>query len=298
MTEQAASHAAEEVEPARPVFLAPAGNGAAHLTAESVIAALRKRLGEADAGWKRALLEAIAAWPLANEAVDGERLDYLIGSEAFDWPLLAARLGRAIDSAIPEGALDAWLSDPDPTGGFAEAEFTRLLGVDKYRSHLNYLYGVTVEKALVAAVEQEITKRRVASGQPPTERARDEAYERLYEGRQEALWAEFRAEDNNSARGRHGPKRDQLSLGDVDAFTYWLFKRRMKRSDPARVASDTRKGLTQYERMRQAHERRLQGLHAGKTIDTGGQREAQKPAPPVARSLRRPRRQRPEAPDS
>jgi hypothetical protein len=47
-------------------------------------------------------------------------------------------------------------------------------------------------------------------------------------------------------------------VAEEDAFTYWLFKRRVSRADPARVASDTRKGLRQLERIRQSHERRLE----------------------------------------
>lgn len=225
--------------------------------ARRVVDALKKRLHAGGPAWKVAVLDALAAWPLASEVVDGEKLDYLIGGEAFDWRLLAGRLAAAAGDAARETEVRAWLDDPDPSGGFEEAEFTRLLGVDKYRSHLNYLYGVTVERALLAAVEEEITKRRVASGQSATERARDEAYERLYEGRREALWADFCGEDKDRPRGRSGPSHDLLSLADLDAFTYWLFKRRLKRLDPARVASDTRKGLNQLERMRLAHERRL-----------------------------------------
>jgi len=237
-----------------PVEIAVPDGGQA---ARRVVDALKKRLHAGGPAWKVAVLNALAAWPLASEVVDGEKLDYLIGGEAFDWRLLAGRLAAAAGDAARETEVRAWLDDPDPSGGFEEAEFTRLLGVDKYRSHLNYLYGVTVERALLAAVEEEITKRRVASGQSATERARDEAYERLYERRREALWADFCGEDKERPRGHSGPSHDLLSLADLDAFTYWLFKRRLKRLDPARVASDTRKGLNQLERMRLAHERRL-----------------------------------------
>ena len=222
-----------------------------------VIAALKKRLRVPECDWKAALLEAVAQWPLADEDTEGQRLDYLIGGEAFDWRLLALRLAGTVGDALPPAALNSWINDPDPAGGFAEAEFTRLLGVEKYRSHLNYFYGVTVERALLASVEAEVTKRQVALGVSATERSRDEAFERLYEAPYESPWPEFCAEDKERQRGESGPKRDHASLADVDAFTYWLFKRRMKLMDPARLASDTRKGLTQFERMRVAQERRL-----------------------------------------
>jgi hypothetical protein len=39
-------------------------------------------------------------------------------------------------------------------------------------------------------------------------------------------------------------------LSDLHEFTYWLFKHRVNNSDPARVASDTRKGLAMLSRLR------------------------------------------------
>ncbi len=244
-----------------------ATESASAVTAQEVVATLQGQLRSDPSCWKRAMLEAIGAWPLATETWEGERRDYLIAGEAFDWRLLASRLARGCDGAIAPDALAGWLSDSDPVGGVEEAEFTRLLGVDKYRSHLSYVYGVSVERALVTAVEEEITKRRVASGHEPSEKAREEAFERLYDGRPDVLWAEFYVEGRDEQRGRHGPGRKQASLGDLDAFTYWLFKRRMKRLDPARVASDTRKGLVQLERMRRAHERRLREARSAAAIE-------------------------------
>jgi hypothetical protein len=255
-----AAQASAEADAAPTLTISALTAPSAPASAEAALARLRRRVSGPDADWKRALLEAIAGWPLATETVDGVRLDYLIGGEAFDWRLLAARLGWALGDAVDAGTLAAWLSEPDPSGGFSDTDFTRLLGAEKHRGHLSYLYGVVVERALLAAMEQEITKRRVASGQPPTELARDEAFERLYEGTQESLWAAFLSDDKGAERGRHGPKHEHLSLGDSDAFTYWLFKLRLKRAEPARVASDTRKGLNHLERMRAAHERRLRAL--------------------------------------
>ena len=34
---------------------------------------------------------------------------------------------------------------------------------------------------------------------------------------------------------------------DLKEFTYWLFKYRVLRNDPARVASDTRRGIERLE---------------------------------------------------
>ena len=40
-----------------------------------------------------------------------------------------------------------------------------------------------------------------------------------------------------------------IDLTEHKEFTYWLFRYRVKNSDKARVASDTRKGLVQLQRM-------------------------------------------------
>ena len=39
-------------------------------------------------------------------------------------------------------------------------------------------------------------------------------------------------------------------MAESREFNYWLFKYRVKNCDKARIASDTRKGLDQLERMR------------------------------------------------
>jgi hypothetical protein len=44
--------------------------------------------------------------------------------------------------------------------------------------------------------------------------------------------------------------RGSLTLSDWKSFTYWLFKRRLARSDQSRIASDTRKGLRQLHTLR------------------------------------------------
>lgn len=221
-----------------------------------LIGQLRRRLRKPGVDWRMVLLEAVGEWPLASEEFGDDTLVYLVGGEAFNWQLLAHRLMVGAGVPAPSDEWNAWMDNPEPFAGLEEQQFMRLLGVDKFRAHLSYFYGVTVEQALIVAVEEEITKGRVANGREPTDRAREEAYRRLYSDEQDALWDAFR-EDNDVPPARPGYRhRDEHTLSDSDAFTYWLFKRRLKNSVPARVASDTRKGLAQLERMRQAHERR------------------------------------------
>lgn len=209
----------------------------------------------------RAVLETIAEWPLGEESIGDTRTVYLIAGEAFDWRLLADRLIRNV-SISPEicARLDSWLESPDPYGGLEEAEFTRILGVEKSRAFLNYFYGVTVERALLSAVQEEITKGRVANGREPTDRSREEAYERLYGDEHDALWQEFRLTHTPEPPTQARSTKSDRSVSGDDVFTYWLFRRRVDNSDPARIASDTRKGLLYLERMRQAHLRRLEML--------------------------------------
>lgn len=230
--------------------------------AQAVLARLKARLepiepvGAGDDHWKLSILETIAKWPLANEKVAGEQLDYLIGGEAFDWRLLAQRLLGECGTNVEEERWREWLSDPVLFAGFEEPEFMRAVGVDKFRAHLSYFYGVTVEQALVGAVEEEITHRRVASGRQLSDKSLELAYETLYGNTRDQLWEVFKLEVGVKSPREGWRHRDEHSIGSEDAFVYWLFKLRMERSDPAKIASDTRKGLAKLERMRQNGVRR------------------------------------------
>ena len=234
---------------------------------EQVLDWLVNELRQPSADWRTAILEAIGRWPVASEVVDGERYEYLLAGEAFDWKLLAQRIRTHIPNSIPEDEWGLWINSPLPFGGLEEAEFTRILGVEKHRAHLSYFYGVTVEQALLTAVGEEIAKGRVAGGRAPNQETRDGAYQRLYGSSQMVLWYDFVT--SKESKNQDGPDNpgDEASLNVMDDFTYWLFKKRMARADPARVASDTRKGLAQLERMRQAdgkrmHMRRMSGPRA------------------------------------
>jgi len=224
--------------------------------AKAVISRMKSDIYSTDEEWKLTVLETIAEWPFAQEEFEGEQLDYLIGGEAFDWRLLAQRLLGECGSQIEHEVVWDWLSEPVLFAGFEEPEFMRAVGVDKFRAHLSYFYGVTVEQSLLAAVEEEITHRRVAAGRPLSDRSLELAYETLYGNTRDQLWEVFKVESGTSSAREGWRHRDEHSLAAEDAFTYWLFKLRMERSDPAKIASDTRKGLGKLERMRQNNARR------------------------------------------
>ena len=82
-------------------------------------------------------------------------------------------------------------------------------------------------------------------------RLEDEVHERIYGASRDDLLARFRQE-------RGYPHGDAITVEEMKEFTYWHFKLRLRESDKARVASDTRKGLEQLQRLR-----RLKGLEGG-----------------------------------
>ena len=196
---------------------------------------------QAGAVWFDALLQTIALWPAGQEVHDGRRYQYLVGGEAFDWLLLAERLTLCADGLVPEESRDQLLFHGSLPRPVSEEEFKELIGPAKYRAVCNYWYGVAVEEALVLAVEHEVRKQR--QGLRPEDPNLDDAvYQRIYGQTLPELLRQFYAERDEPAKGRS-------SLTELKEFTYWLFKYRLKRSEPARLASDTRKGLDFLQRL-------------------------------------------------
>ena len=206
---------------------------------EALLAGLRDSVQGGAQHWFVAVLQAAGDWPVAEEEVDGRRYRYLIGGEAFDWLLLAERLCEAVADLTPEDEREALLLHARFPTEVTEEEFRRLLGPAKHRAHLNFLYGVQVEEALQLGVAQEVQKERLSKVWE-NGHVDEEVCQRIYGAGRRELFERF--------RGHSGT--DVLSLGDLHEFTYWLFKHRVNNSDPARVASDTRKGLTMLSRLR------------------------------------------------
>ena len=204
---------------------------------------------ESGRDWPTALLEAMARWTAPQESDNGRTNTYLIGGEAFDWLLLAERLCSEAEGLMPDDEREALLFEGRFPTGFKAAKIKEILGVDKYRAYLNYYYGVTVEEGLQLAAELEVQKRRLSNGlQGPRDCAED-AFVKIYGSTRRALLDAFR-----SSR-EYGAKRT-MSMSESKEFTYWLFKYRVGRSDKARIASDTRKGLDQLARMQRAAQAR------------------------------------------
>ena len=250
--------------------------------ARRIIAELKRTVAAGETHWFFALMQAVREWPLPQETIGDRTYRYLVGGEAFDWLLLAERLCDEIEDLIPDEEREALLFYGQLPEDVDENDVERLLGA-KHRAHLNFVYGVRVEEALQLAVGNEVHKERFASrvweknGLPD-----DEAFQRLYNATRAELFAEYhqksheatkktsrparpvRSADSDASRGdasKDGTERNghnsggpsvtehDASLADMTEFTYWLFRRRVSGSEPARVASDTRKGVAMLQRL-------------------------------------------------
>jgi hypothetical protein len=208
--------------------------------------------------WYLALLEAIALWASPEELYNGRHYRYLIGGEAFDWLLLAERLLLDVPDLIPEAERDALLHHAKAPIELPDSEFKRLIGPTKYRGYLNYFYGVLVEEALVVAVEEEVSKEERGHGRSGNA-VSEEAYRRIYGASESELLQRFFEEKRDSPG-------DSMTLEEVEEFTYWRFKYRLRHSEKARIASDTKKALDELQRWRAA-----KGVVAGPPEEWPGQ---------------------------
>ena len=193
--------------------------------------------------WHVALLEAVGMWTLPEEQYHGKWYHYLIDDEAFDWLILAERLCCELDGVVTPDEKERLLFDGKLPARISPRDFQELIGYGKHRAFLNYWYGVVVEEALQLAVEEEVRKQHRARGFSDSEDLVEEAFARIYEDTRSNLLREYLREKTDPGRKSH-------SLTDMKGFTYWLFKRRLRRWDPARVASDTRKGLDKLHSLR------------------------------------------------
>ena len=240
-----------------------------------VIKYLRTALKEGR-DWPTALLEAVALWSVPSEVYRGREYTYLVDGEAFDWLLLAERLSNEVEGLIPEEEKEELLFAGRFPESFDESQFKDLLGADKYRGYQNYFYGVMVEEALQLAVEAEVHKRHLSNGNQYQRDFLDEAYSRIYLAPMSTLLKLFREE-------KEYPDPRSMNLSESTEFTYWLFKYRLRISDKARIASDTRKGV---ERLRQMMEVR----HLSRLDDPTTVYEPPAPVSRVSIPIRRPGR--------
>ena len=196
--------------------------------------------------WFLALLNAVSVWNAPNEKWNERQYTYVLAGEAFDWLLLAERLIDAAGELVPEQEVARLLFEGKAPVHINAELFRRTIGHSKHAAHLNFLYGIVVEEALQQANIEEVSKAQQNLGSRENF-IEDEAMRRLYGAPVGDLRTEFRL-----ANGRGGRAPVRSSLDEYKTFTYWLFKRRISKSDPARLASDTRKGILILERIKPA----------------------------------------------
>ena len=190
--------------------------------------------------WPTALLQSMSMWRTATETIGERRNNYIICGEAFDWMLMAERLCNAAGDLIPDDERNDLLFGGYFPESFDSEQFKELLGVQKHSGYLNYYYGVVVEEALQLAVEGEVHKRAVSNGNQYQDDFTEEAFFRIYRKTRTELLESFCSEMGYINEG-------VISLSQCKEFLYWLFKYRMRISDKAKVASDTRKGIAQLK---------------------------------------------------
>ncbi len=202
--------------------------------------------------WLEALFHVISLWEIGEETTDGQHYRYLIGGEALDWLRLAERLCADAAGLLPDEEVEALLVEGRFPAPLTEERLQEYLGPTKYRAHLNFVYGVRVEEALHLAVEEAVQKERRSRATGYDARVDEDVFQRIYGAPRLDLLAAFRREE-----GR--PQSDRIGLAELNEFTYWLFKRRMAMQDPARVASDTRRGLLTLHQLEERRQRRRRG---------------------------------------
>lgn len=191
--------------------------------------------------WYGAMLHAVRDWPLTEEELDGERYVYLLDGEALDLIRLVERLCIEVADLVPEDDVVRLIANDRPPSDHAYVDLKSLIGPDKYRAYLTFIYGVLVEEMVVHAVVEDLRKRRRTAGLTRYDAELDDAYKYVYGSTRSELVDLFR-------RDKGLPRRSHITLTEMKEFTYWLFKMRLKNSDKSRVASDTKRALTVLHR--------------------------------------------------
>lgn len=191
----------------------------------------------AGAHWYLAALRACGEWRLADEVHQGRRLTYVVAQEALDLALLIDRIASTRLDAVPRAERNELRFHGRPPIYVSGDAFASALGAARFNAHLNHFYGVDVEEALVHAVELEAGKAH------PLDRGTVDVHLLVYGKSLDELLAAYRA-----ARGLKDNNRVRWDVWKD--FTYWCFRLRLRTQVPARIASDTRKGIALLQRLR------------------------------------------------
>ncbi|MCL2140527.1 MAG: hypothetical protein FWH42_02445 [Dehalococcoidia bacterium] len=192
--------------------------------------------------WYLALLEAVRHWPISRETYDGQNYNYVIADEALDMLQIAARLLATTEYLVPEEERVAYLFHNRPPISLTQEKMGELIGKERLSQHYNFFYGITAEEALLQAVEEEVRKESHGLNVLSEIQIINETYNRIYEAPQRLLLNRFRKEKGYATNSR------SMTMEHLKEFSYWRFKYRLKHSDRARIASDTKKALDWLKR--------------------------------------------------
>jgi hypothetical protein len=186
--------------------------------------------------WFLALLEAVKTWPVSEETIAGQKYRYIIAGEAFDLTQLAERLLKVAGDLVPEEEQMSFLFHNIPPLILTPEKTRELLGDKRFSQYLNFFYGITVEEALIQAVEEEVLKEEQGLNVHNEVQIIDETYRRIYDAQQRVLLHKFRKDKGYPSGG-------STTLEEMKEFSYWLFKYRLQHCEKPRIASDTKKSL-------------------------------------------------------
>lgn len=191
--------------------------------------------------WHAAGISMVGAWPVTTDNSPNKLVYRLIGGEAMDWRQVI-KLGHEADSTLFEKYdVASWLRNSDIHGDVGAHEFTDCLGEERYKAHLNFFYGVKVERSLLSVTVDDLVKNVVSCGGPANSVTRRQAYKELYGVTYIELKSQFQQYLKDSGI--------QVDLSDIEAeFRYWLFKFRLNNSERVKTASDTKRGLDRWHR--------------------------------------------------
>jgi len=193
--------------------------------------------------WYIALLSSLKYWHIETEISARKNHVYLICGEAFDHLLVCQRLlKKAIkEEVVPKNEVKKFLFNAQAPIILESTQLVYVLGEKRLKECLNFFYGVTTEEALQLAVKDEVRKETQTLGPHNEVWINNEAFRRIYGKNLDYLLDEYRLLKKKS--GEH------FTTEDLKEFTYFLFKFRIKNSDKAKTASDTKKGLDKLQQM-------------------------------------------------
>jgi len=194
--------------------------------------------------WPNALLNAISNWRTPEEIFQDKKYQYFISEEAFDLFLLAERICTCtkIKNLIPPDEIIYLIVHNKFPSDFDCNQIKTILGFEKYRAHMNFFYGITVEEGLQLATELEIYKNKTSVGISNSMVTSEEIFNKIYGDSDLNLIKQFSKSKNNRSKKK-------ITLTEYKEFTYWLFKYRIRNSDKAKLASDTNKAIKQLKSM-------------------------------------------------